>query len=99
MNRTQYLVILTLIAGILLSQREAIGQTKIVEKGGGFTYSSPKGWKVTTIPGLKFKAAIGPVTDAFSVNITVVDEELNGSIEEYARRNQISLAKMLPGYK
>jgi len=42
-----------------------------VETAGGFSFIPPDGWEMRSVPGRKFKAAIGPPTGGFSPNIVV----------------------------
>ena len=98
MNRIRGLVLLAIIVCCVLPYA-AIGQTKIVEKEGGFSFTAPKGWTVRTMSGLKYKIAVGPITSSFAVNINVVDEKFKGTVEQYSKGNQATLTKILPGYK
>jgi hypothetical protein len=66
-------------------------ETRLTEEA--FSYAVPEGFKVMTVPGLKYKVAAGPAKDGFAVNLNVVDESFNGTIEQYADGNERALAK------
>lgn len=54
---------------------------------GLFSYVPPTGWRLAEVPGMKYKAAMGPQRDGFASNINVVD------------MNLASLRTMLAGFE
>jgi hypothetical protein len=69
------------------------------EQEGGFSYQPPNGWKISEIPGLKFKGVFGPPDDGFSPNINFVDQEFSGSLQDYAEVNLKALQSTFKGFK
>jgi len=53
------------------------------EPAGGFSYIPPASWKLVDASALAYKVAVGPETDGFAANLTVVDEPFDGSLDEY----------------
>lgn len=53
------------------------------EPSGGFSYIPPAGWEVVKASTLAYKVAVGPETDGFAANLTIVDEPFDGSLDEY----------------
>jgi hypothetical protein len=68
-------------------------------KDGGFSFTPPKGWQEKNIPGLKYKAHIGPPSHGFAPNINVLDDSFSGSLNEYIDGNAGSLKKAFPNLK
>jgi hypothetical protein len=58
-----------------------------IEIEGGFSYIPPSGWRVTELPGLKYKIASGIPTDDFAPNLNFVDEAFSGSLDDYVVAN------------
>jgi hypothetical protein len=56
------------------------------EKGGGFSFQPPAGWKIMEIPGMKYKGVFGPPADGFSPNINFVDEAALDHLRDYVER-------------
>ena len=73
--------------------------TRHVESAGGYSYSPPKNWEMKEMPGLKFRVAIGPVSEAFAANITVVDEAATLELKDYVKGNVDVLTKVFQGFK
>ncbi len=74
----------------------ALAQTKLSEKP--FSMTVPAGWQVRTVPGLKFKVAVGTPGNGFAPNISVVDEPTRASAAAYADASEKQL-QTLEGYK
>ena len=51
------------------------------------------------VPGMKFKAAVGPATAGFAPNINFVDETFAGSLDDYVTGNMRTLAAMMANYR
>lgn len=90
-----FCAILSLIGGHVLPARAA----DRVEAAGEFSYTPPNGWRVTEIPGLKYRVAVTTPAQGFAPNINVVDESFSGTIQEDVRRNLEALQKGLPEFK
>jgi hypothetical protein len=70
---------------------------RYAEKSGKFSYAPPENWRMSAVPGLKYEIAIGPTRDGFASNITVVDEEFNGSLDDYVKSNVEALKANFKG--
>jgi hypothetical protein len=70
-----------------------------VEPAGGFSYLPPAGWTLMDFPGLKYKVAIGPVTDGFAANINVVDESYHGNLSDYVAANSKNMKAVFKNMK
>lgn len=66
----------------------------VVEQAVAFSMQAPKGWLFREFPGMKYQIAYGPVVNAFSPNINVVDEAYDGSLSSYVDANIKSLEKL-----
>jgi hypothetical protein len=69
-----------------------------VESAGGFSFVPPDGWTMRDFPGMKFKLAAGPAAAGFAPNINVVDEQFNGSLEDYVKGNLATLRASFKGF-
>ena len=56
---------------------------RFYERTGGFSIMIPDAWEVQEIPGLKYKALVGPADNDFTPNINFVDETFDGSTDVY----------------
>lgn len=70
-----------------------------VESAGGFSYCPPKDWAVKEVPGMKFKAALGPAAGGFASNIVIVDESFSGPLSDYVKATVQALTKTFKGLK
>lgn len=61
---------------------------------GGYSIIPPDGWEIGEIPGFVFKVFFGPGVDDFAANLLVLDEEFEGSLEEYFLGNLLSLEQL-----
>jgi hypothetical protein len=68
--------------------------TRHYEQAGGFSFVAPSGWQGKDMPGMKFKAWVGQPENDFAPNIVVVDEQFDGSLNDYANEN-IKSAKVV----
>ena len=65
-----------------------------------FSFTPPEGWEFRDpLPGMKFKAAIGPARAGFASNINVVDEAFNGSLAAYAEGNLTAIQKAFKNFR
>ena len=65
----------------------------------GLLYQPPPGWRLTTVPGLKYKVSFTHPANGFATNLNIVDETAPMSIEEYARQNIVTMKRRLPGFQ
>jgi hypothetical protein len=70
-----------------------------VEKAGGFSFVPPDNFILKELPGMKYKAAIGPPADGFAPNIVFVDEAHKGTLAEYVEANKKALKTTFKNYK
>ncbi len=91
-------VFLTVVFGDEASRNRAEDPRRHVEAAGGFSFVPPEDWKIQDIPGMKFKAAIGPSAAGFASNITIVDEQFSGSLDAYVKQNVAVLQKVFKKY-
>jgi len=70
-----------------------------VEPEGGFSFIPPDGWEMRSVPGRKFKAAIGPPTAGFTPNIVVSDELWPGSLDDYIKAGIEVMLQKQPNVK
>lgn len=62
------------------------------EPAGGFSYIPPEGWEITEpSSATAYKVARSQSGEAFAANLTLIDEEFAGSLEEYV---SLSLGNM-----
>ena len=61
------------------------------EQAGGFSFVPPSGWQEKDMPGMKFKIWVGQPEKGFAPNIVVVDEQFDGSLNDYVNENIKSL--------
>ena len=65
--------------------------TRHYEQAGGFSFVPPSGWQGKDMPGMKFKVWVGQPENDFAPNIVVVDEQFDGSLNDYVNENIKSL--------
>jgi hypothetical protein len=70
-----------------------------VEKAGGFSFVPPEDFTLKELPGMKYKAAIGPPADGFAPNIVFVEEAHKGTLAEYVEANKKGLKMTFKNYK
>jgi hypothetical protein len=70
-----------------------------VEKAGGFSFVPPDDFMLKELPGMKYKAAIGPPAGGFAPNIVFVDEAHKGTLAEYVEANKKGLQTAFKNYK
>jgi hypothetical protein len=70
-----------------------------IEKAGGFSFVPPEDFMLKALPGIKYKAAIGPAADGFAPNIVFVDEAHKGTLAEYVEANKKGLKMTFKNYK
>ena len=68
-------------------------------KGPEFTYIPPDGWEMISSPRLKYKVAYGKPVNGFAPNINVVDDDFNGTLEDYFGRNLKLVESYFQGYQ
>jgi hypothetical protein len=89
-NRWHVLVgVLIALASVTVAQS---GQ-RVLEKTGGFSYTLPAGWKVRSLPGLKYQIAYTQPSSAFAPNLNFVDEAYAGSLADYVKINKENIVK------
>ena len=52
-----------------------------------------------SLPGLKYKAAVGPAAQGFAPNINVVDEPFAGTLDDYVAGNIKTLSALVKDYR
>jgi hypothetical protein len=53
------------------------------EREGGFSFVPPKGWKIETVRGFKYKSAVDYRPSSFPPNIVLTDDPYDGSLEAF----------------
>lgn len=94
MRTTYALTALTLV----LAATAAHAGPQVTDTAGGFSYTAPNGWKVTTMAVSKYKIAYAKPSGGFATNLNVVDENSTLSMPDYARASAKTLKSMMPGY-
>jgi hypothetical protein len=69
------------------------------EPEGGFSYIPPAGWELVKAPSLAYKVAVGPETEGFAANLTVVDEPFDGSLDEYVSSAMDGLSQYFENFQ
>ena len=69
------------------------------EKEGGFSFEVPEGWELRSLPGFKYKFAVGPLENGFAPNINVVDEPFPGGLDEYVKINLENIQNVYKDFK
>jgi hypothetical protein len=69
------------------------------EPSGGFSYIPPPGWELVEASPLAYKVAVGPETDGFAANLTIVDEPFDGSLDEYVSSALDGLVQYFEGFQ
>jgi hypothetical protein len=69
------------------------------EVAGGFSFVPPDGWNIRPVPGLKFRAAVGPAAAGFAPNINVVDESFRGPLDTYVQGNLASMRQAFQQFR
>lgn len=73
---------------------------RYADAAGGFSYRPPAGWEVKELPGIKYKLAFGPqIGENFTVNINVVDETYEGSLDDYVSANLSAMGQAFTDFK
>jgi hypothetical protein len=89
-----------LFLGLCLTLMASCGPTdRHYEPEGGFSYVPPVGWKLVDASALAYKVAVGPETDGFATNLTVVDEPFDGSLDEYVSSAMDGLSQYFDSFQ
>ena len=83
---------------LALSPLGAHAGPQVTDTAGGFSYTAPNGWKVTTLAVSKYKIAYAKPSGGFATNINVVDEASPLSLAAYNRASSATLKSAMPGY-
>lgn len=67
------------------------------EPEGGFSYVPPAGWDLVDSPSMPYATAIGPGTDDFSANLTIMDEPFAGTLGEYVTLSLNNMREFFEG--
>jgi hypothetical protein len=98
--RATILVAVYLVLGSALGLSAADKKAdRHVEKAGGFSFVPPEDFLLKELPGMKYKAAIGPAAGGFAPNIVFVDEAHKGTLAEYVEANKKGLKMTFKNYK
>lgn len=65
------------------------------EPTGGFSYQYPGDWSVQPYENMKYKMAFGPSNGQFAPNINFMDQQFDGTMEQYSALASQSLQQML----
>jgi hypothetical protein len=76
------IVLLALLTLLAVSAFAEVG-TRHEEKAGGFSYCAPKDWSFKKFNGLPYSIVLGPVVDNYPSNISVIDEQFDGTLKKY----------------
>jgi hypothetical protein len=87
------LIALVASAGGTASAENAPAARRLTEAG-KFSFVPPGGWEIRTVPGLKYKVAVGPAAGGFAPNINVVDEAFAGTLDAYVQTNMTTVQKV-----
>ncbi len=66
---------------------------------GAFSYIPPEGWNIETMPGMRYKLAMGPEINGETANINVVEERYPGPIDDYVEASLNSIEVMLQEFE
>lgn len=83
---------------IVLIAAAAHAGPQVADAAGGFSYTAPDGWKVTTMAVSKYKIAYAKPSGGFAANINVVAENSPLSLDAYHRASANTLKSVMPGY-
>lgn len=86
-TKTIHLAVTFLFCLLLPHAAFSAGQSGVTYDDADFSYQLPAGWQLMEMPGLKYKISHTTPADGFAPNITVVDENFNGSLKEYVELN------------
>jgi hypothetical protein len=76
------IVLLALLTVLAVSAFAEVG-TRHEEKAGGFSYCAPKDWSFKKFNGLPYSVVLGPVVDNYPSNISIIDEQFDGTLKKY----------------
>lgn len=93
--RTTYA--LTALA-IILTATAAHAGTQVTDAAGGFSYTAPDGWKVTTMAVSKYKISYAKPSGGFAANFVIGVETSSLSLPDYVRASTATLKTSMPGY-
>jgi hypothetical protein len=65
---------------------------RIYNNEGKFSFCPPLNWTEREFPGLKYKLVAGPTESNFTVNISLLDDTYNGTLQEYVNGNVTQLS-------
>ena len=89
--------VLTVLA-IASTAAAAHAGPQVTDAAGGFSYTAPDGWKVTTMAVSKYKISYAKPSGGFATNLNVVDETSALSLAAYNRASSATLKSAMPGY-
>lgn len=87
-----------IVLALAVSPLVAHAGPQVTDAAGGFSYTAPNGWKVTTMALSKYKIAYAKPSDGFATNLNVVDENSPLALADYARASVTTLKAKMPGY-
>ncbi len=88
---------LTALAAILTATAAHAGP-QVTDTAGGFSYTAPDGWKVTTMAVSKYKISYAKPSGGFAANFNVVEEDAPTPLSNYARVSVANLKSVMPAY-
>jgi hypothetical protein len=98
LSKSLFILFLVMIVDGLPCLAQGLGGRHF-EKEGGFSYQPPTGWKITELPGMKFKGVFGPPVDGFSPNINFVGEAASDSLQDYVEGTLKALQSAFRGFE
>lgn len=72
------------------------GDERVHEPEGGFSYQKPAGWELQEAPGLRYRIPFRP-SEGYAPNLKLMDEDFEGTLEEYVKNKKATLATLFPG--
>ncbi len=96
---TGFYVLLLLNVALLPTAHAEQAAAQDFGSGGLFSYVPPDGWKVSEVPGLKYKVCLGNPAKGFAPNIVVVEEAYEKSLDDYVKANIAMMQKVFQDHK
>ncbi len=83
---------------LALTATAAHAGPQVTDAAGGFSYTAPNGWKVTTMAVSKYKISYAKPANGFAANFNVVDENAALALPAYVRASANTMKSLMPGY-
>ncbi len=90
----------TLLASLAITLTAAAAHAgpQVTDTAGGFSYTAPNGWRVSTMAVSKYKIAFAKPMGGLAANINIVDENSALAMPNYVRAATKTLKSIMPDY-